>query len=61
MKNKLEGFIEMDDDKINCSMPNCKERVVASTVFTEKIKGLNVDKYHFWCKKHYKRVVKNGK
>jgi hypothetical protein len=57
MTNKLEGFLEIDDETATCSFPDCKEKVVGSTVFTDKIKGLNVDKYHFWCKKHYEEVL----
>lgn len=57
MANKLEGFIEIDDEKEKCSVPKCKEKVVGSTMFVDKIKGLNVEKYHFWCKKHYEDVL----
>lgn len=57
--NKLEGYIKIDKEmKTNkCSFPKCKKKVVGATVFTEKIKGLNVDNYHFWCKEHHKKVL----
>lgn len=59
MRNKFEGFIDLGEINVPkvCCIPNCKEKVVGSTVFTEKVKGLNVDKIHLWCKKHYEEVL----
>ncbi|KKN17005.1 hypothetical protein LCGC14_0970130 [marine sediment metagenome] len=54
--NKLEGFIPIDDEKETCSTLDCKNKVFVSTVFEDKIKGLSVEKLHFWCKKCYIKV-----
>lgn len=51
--NKLEGFISVDDEKVSCSHPDCKNKPVISTIIKDTIKGLHVDKIHFWCKEHY--------
>ena len=55
--NKLEGFISIDDEKVFCSHPECKNKPVISTVVDDKIKGLHVEKIHFWCKEHYNAIV----
>ncbi len=54
--NRLEGFISIDDEKETCSTPNCKNKVFVSTIFNDKIKGLSVEKIHFWCKKCYIKI-----
>lgn len=54
--NQLEGFISIDDEKETCSTPNCKNKVFCSTIFEDKIKGLSVEKLHFWCKECYLKV-----
>ncbi len=55
--NKLEGFISVDSEKVSCSHLGCKNKPVISTVIKEIIKGLLVDKVHFWCKEHYDVLV----
>lgn len=55
--NKLEGFIEVNNEKVNCSHPGCKQNPVISTVIKDNIKGLSVDKIHFWCREHYDALV----
>lgn len=56
---KFEGAIVIDDEKESCSRKGCKEKVVGATVVESKIKGLTVDEYHYWCKKHYIEVIKD--
>jgi len=56
---ELEGFISIKKETI-CSFPKCKNKPIVSTIFDDKVKGLEVEKIHFWCKKHYKQL-KEGK
>lgn len=54
---KLEGFIPIDK-KQKCSYPYCRNKPIISTIMDDKIKGLKVEKIHFWCKKHYDQLKK---
>ena len=52
MENKLEGFIQIPEG-MKCNNPNCEKDAIISTIFEDKVKGLRVEKIHFWCKEHY--------
>lgn len=57
-KNKLEGFIGIDEEQV-CNYTDCKDKATMSTIFKDKMKGINVEKIHFWCDKHY-NVIAEG-
>ena len=53
--NEMVG-IEIDTEKDRCSYPECDNLPVVATIFKDKIKGLVVDKIHYWCDIHYREL-----
>ena len=58
-KKEIIG-VEIDSDKDKCSYLNCNSIPTIATISKDKIKGLSLEKIHYWCDIHYKMIKQKG-